>query len=67
MRKPHPIRMWAVIIKSHRSEWIHWETVAPTRKGARDRYDTIWSNPGRVQIMLKEGRIRLARVTVVPA
>lgn len=58
--------MWAVIVRSKRSEWIHWRTISRTRQGAMDHYKKEW-NPeyqNRANDELKSNKIRLAKVVV---
>lgn len=60
-RAAHPILLWAAICQSPRSEWIHYGTVAGTRRDAKRLYLETW-NPDYAADALK--RVRFARVVV---
>jgi hypothetical protein len=69
--KAKSISMWAVIVKSKRTEWIHWPTIRATRRDTRLAYEDeyIFGDSGdecreRFEARLKSGQVRLARVTI---
>jgi len=66
MKSPLPITMWAVIVKSARSQWIHWTTLDRTRKGAWEKYKAEWlpEYRHRCEEEKRTGKVRLARVDV---
>lgn len=41
-RTARPLAMWAVIVQSSRSEWIHWMTLASTKKESWRRFLEQW-------------------------
>lgn len=66
MKTALPITLWAVIVKSKRSEWIHYETIARTKRKAWRKYQEQW-NPDYLHLATAElavGRVRLSRVKV---
>ena len=40
------ITMWAVIVRSSRSRWIHHGTISTTKRGAIDKYLNEWRDDG---------------------
>ncbi len=65
MRSASPLQMWAVIIRTKRTEWIHWHTIRMTRKGAWEAYLQSWIPEHHDQCRRdrKSGKIRLAKIT----
>lgn len=65
-RKPSPMRMWAVIVVNPRCDWIHYSSIARTRRAAWGSFLHLWSPHAHAARLadLKAGRYRLARVTV---
>lgn len=61
------IDMWAVIVRSKRSEWIHWPTIARTRREAWEKYEAHCPPAYQAEQDLKKKKVRLARVTVTAA
>lgn len=62
-RTASPILMWAVIVRSQKSEWIHYETVHRLRREAYGKYEERHTP----EIALRDfnsGRIRMARVAI---
>ncbi len=58
--------MWTVIVKSKRSEWIHWMTIGRTKLAAWTKYLEQWM-PEHQQQCQKDrqaGKVRLARVRI---
>jgi hypothetical protein len=41
-RTGRSLQMWAVVVKSLRTEWIHWCTIDLTRRAAWAKYKEIW-------------------------
>lgn len=67
-RKPAtPVPMWAVIVVGQRTEWIHYTSIARTRRAAWESFLALWTFEGqqRRRADLKAGRYRLARVKVI--
>lgn len=62
--KPAPVILWAVIVRSKRSEWIHHGTLRQTRKDAWQAFCESWGNRPALEWERKAGRYRLARVVV---
>ena len=62
-----PLSMWAVIVRSQRTEWIHWQTIARTRREAWDKYKEGWlpEHQQQCESELRSGMVRLSRVIVV--
>ena len=58
---PMPIVLWAAIIDSKRSAWIHWHTIRRTRKEARAAYLEMWGDKYHKQALKN---VRFARVIV---
>lgn len=66
MKPASPVPAWAVVVRSHRSEWIHWHTVKQTRAEAWEAFCNgyaAWDRP-ELEKQRRAGRYRLARVTV---
>ena len=53
--------LWAAVIKSQRSEWIHHYTIRSTRRAAKAAYLETWI-PSHHRIALKN--VRFAKVVV---
>lgn len=63
-RLVRPIGCWAVAIKSTRSEWIHYGTIARTKSDAWERYRDQWGSAKYADDDMRSGRARLIRVVV---
>ena len=63
-RKASAIRMWAVIIRGNRTDWIQWMSLSSTRRGALKAYSELWTDPEEGVRKLRNAEIRMARVTV---
>jgi hypothetical protein len=66
MTKP-TLRMWAVIVKSRRTEWIYWPSIDRTRAGAIKLYGKDYSNPNIYNEHRRKNQVRTARVIVTEA
>lgn len=70
MKAPRDIIMWAAIIRSARSRWINWNTVASTRRESRRRYLAAYCDEARpaaalrLKVDVRTGRIRFEKVRV---
>lgn len=42
MKPPATLKMWAAVVRSKRSQWIHSGTLHGTREGAKDKYLSNW-------------------------
>ena len=66
MKAPTPIKLWAVVVRSQRSEWIHPHTLRRLRKDAKAVYldQYVDSYRPKAEAQFRSGKVRLARVTV---
>lgn len=66
MKPANPVRAWAVVVRSQRSEWIDWGTIGRTRAGswAQFRDNFLESARPELEKQRRAGRYRLARVTI---
>lgn len=64
--KPAPIILWAVVVRSKRSEWIHPDTLRRLRKDAwaaiLGRH--VPEHRHALELRRKEGKYRVTRVVV---
>lgn len=60
------IVLWAVIVRSQRSEWIHYPSLRHRRKDVWEAFCDGWLSESRpaLEMALKIGKYRLARVVV---
>lgn len=66
MKPASKIILWAVYIKGYRSEWIHWDTIACTRKQAWEKYVSFWTERKYPDEERRKKKCRLATVVVSP-
>ncbi|WP_293002045.1 hypothetical protein [Nevskia sp.] len=66
-KPPAPVKMWAVIVVNSRCDWIHYTSIARTRRAAWESFLALWDFEGqqRRREDLKAGHYRLARVKVI--
>lgn len=66
MKPASPVRMWAVVRRTKRTEWIIPTTLAYTRKAAWQAYLDHWLSEHwpKQEKERKAGDVRLARVTL---
>lgn len=63
-RKARSEILWAVVVVTAQSEWIHWRSLAHTKLMSWRIYLEEWLPPERPRIerQMKDGGVRLARV-----
>jgi hypothetical protein len=64
LKKAAPVKMWAIVVKAQRSEWIHWLTLDKTRTGAWAKYFDQWTHKHHPEQERKAGKIRAEKVIV---
>lgn len=65
MREPTSISLWAIVINSKRSAWVHWETIRRTRRQAIHAYLELWSPEYRAAELREMGSSWQPRRVVV--
>lgn len=60
------LEMWAMVVRSKRSEWINPSTIGRTRRQAWEKYLELWppENHAELERRRKMGVLRLSRVTI---
>lgn len=67
MRKPRPVQMWAVVIRSSRSRWIQYHTIGRTRSESIAKYVDLYRRELHCVIWRRgrrTGKVTCERVTV---
>lgn len=66
MKTAAPSSLWAVVVRSARTEWIYWPSISRTRRGAWIQYLGNYTPEAKAaaEKERRSGRLRLARVRV---
>ena len=64
MHRPAPLAMWVVIVTSQRSRWIHYPSIARTRRASIAAYLRNYELPDTTWRECVRRGLRVARVTV---
>jgi len=46
-KPPAPVKMWAVIVVNSRCDWIHYTSIARTRRAAWESFLALWDFEGQ--------------------